>query len=111
MSDKLIIDVQTRIIRALTSDTNPILLPTEIAVEMPSKITLPTTGRYSQKLDVDNLTIIPSTAQDISTYQDIIDPKRITLRDLKAKLTNVSINNALPQGIRDFATAFLNHLS
>ena len=111
MADTLIIDSTTRIIRGLTSDSSPVLSPNEITVVMPSQVILPTTGRYSIKLDVDNLTIIPSTAQDINTYMDIIDPKRITMRNLVSKLTTVSTNTNLPLGIRDFAVAFLNHLS
>jgi len=109
--DKLIIDSSTRIIRAVTSEENPSILLTETVIEMPSKVFLPGSGRFVNKLDSDNLTIIQATAEEKEALNDRLEPKRVTRRDLVSKLLEMSKDKSLPKNIQQFSELFLEYIS
>ncbi len=81
--DKIIIDKITRIIRAVTTDEDPIILPTEEIVPVDFKVLL---KGENQKLLADNKTMVSATTEEIELYADIQNPKRKKKRELTQAL-------------------------
>ncbi len=81
--DKIIIDKTTRIIRAVTTDEDPLILPTEEIVPAGFKVFL---NVENPKLLADNQTIVGATPEEVELYADIQNPGRKKKRELSQAL-------------------------
>jgi hypothetical protein len=102
---KAIIHSPTRVIRRLTTEDPPRVLADEEAIVMDPPITL---NEGYRKLDVDNVTLLVPTTQEIDDAdvdEAMVAAKRQAKRDAyKSALDTAVKDGTLPQTVRDVFT-------
>lgn len=106
--NKLIIDSSTRIIRCVTSDQSPTLLPNETTVDVPDGFIVP--GKY-KKIGVDGVTVSDASQAEIDAYDDILQPRRVKKRQLISTIDTMIADGTLPAKVRTFVSNLKDYLA